>query len=97
MRARAWGAPAGAAVKRPPSLAWSAGEPRRARRTAAIEKVRMHSTGADFGGLSRRPSPLTSRKLTSQLQVRWAGVTELNPWQGAFMEGSEISLDALFD
>ena len=67
MRAGARGATAGAAVQR----AWSAGEPRRARRTAAIEKVRMHSTGADFGGLLRRPSPLTSREPTGQLQVRW--------------------------
>ena len=70
---------------------------RAARRTAAIVKVRMHSTGADFGGLSRRPSPLTSREPTSQLQFRWAGATELNPWQGAVMEGSEIFLAALFD
>ena len=69
----------------------------RARRTAVVEKVRMHSTGADFGGLSRRPSPLTSREPTSQLQVYWAGVTELNPRQGGRKEGSEIFLDTLFD
>ena len=97
MRVGVRGGTAGAAVQRAPSPARSAGEPGRARRTAAIVKVRMHSTGADFGGLSRRPSPLTSREPTSQLQVRWAGATELNPWQGAVMEGSEIFLDALFD
>ena len=40
---------------------------------------------------------MTSRKPTGQLQVRWAGATELNPWQGAVIEGSEIFLAALFD
>ena len=88
---------AGAAIQHAPSPARSTGEPGRALRAVAIVKVRMHSTGADFGGLSRRLSSLTSREPTSQLQVRWAGATELNPWQGAVMEGSEIFLAALFD
>ena len=88
---------AGAAIQHAPSPARSTGEPGRALRAVAIVKVRMHSTGADFGGLSRRPSPLTSREPTSQLQFRWAGATELNPWQGAVMEGTEIFLAALFD
>ena len=57
----------------------------------------MHSTGADCRGLSRRPSPLTSREPTGQLQVRWSEATELDPWQGGGKEGSEIFLDALFE
>ena len=97
MRVGVRGGTAGAAVQHAPSPARSAGEPGLARRTVAIVKVRTHSTDAAFGGLSRRPSPLTSREPTSQLQVRWAGATELNPWQGAVMEGSEIFLAALFD
>ena len=41
-----------------------------ARRTAAVEKVRMHSSGADFGGPSRRSFLLTSMEPTSQLTGR---------------------------